>query len=61
MKDLIEMASASSDSVILDELKDLITYSMCTETLNEPRTGMDFHILIWGGGKIFGGVLFHQN
>ncbi len=24
--------------------------------------GADFHILIWGGGKIFGGgVLFHQN
>ena len=27
------------------------------------NTGTDFHILIWGGGggKIFGGVLFHQN
>ena len=36
---LIEMAlSASSDSVPVDEIKDLLTCSMCSETLNDPRS-----------------------
>ena len=32
------MASASSDSVPVDDIKYLLTCSMCTETLNEPRS-----------------------
>jgi hypothetical protein len=37
-KVLIEMASASSDSVPVDEIKDLLTCSMCLQTLTEPRS-----------------------
>ena len=32
------MASTSSDSVPVDDVKYLLTCSMCTETLNEPRS-----------------------
>ena len=32
------MASASSDSVPVDDIKYLLTCSMCSETLNEPRS-----------------------
>ena len=31
------MESASSDSVDVDEIKDLLTCSLCSRTLNEPR------------------------
>ena len=32
------MASVSSDNVPVDELKDLLTCSLCSKTLNEPRS-----------------------
>ena len=34
----LKMASASSDSVPVDDIKDLLTCSMCSETLNEPKS-----------------------
>ena len=37
-KDLIEMASASSDSVSVDDIKDLLTCTLCSESLIEPRS-----------------------
>ena len=37
------MASVSSNSVPVDELKDLLTCSFCLETLNEPRSLPCFH------------------
>ena len=32
------MVSVSLDSVSVDELKDLLTCSLCSKTLNEPRS-----------------------
>ena len=32
------MASASSDSVPVDDIEYLLTCTMCSETLNEPRS-----------------------
>ena len=40
---LSEMESASSDSVAVDEIKDLLTCSLCSKTLNEPRILPCFH------------------
>ena len=37
------MDSASSDSVDVDEIKDLLTCSLCSRTLNEPRILPCFH------------------
>ena len=37
------MESASSDSVDVDEIKDLLTCSLCSRTLNEPRILPCFH------------------
>jgi hypothetical protein len=37
------MASASSDCIPVDEINDLLTCSMCLETLNEPRSLSCFH------------------
>jgi hypothetical protein len=42
-KVFIEMASASSDSVPVDEIKDLLTCTMCLEPLNDPRSLPCFH------------------
>ena len=36
-------ASASSESVSVDEIKDLLTCCMCLETLHEPRSLPCFH------------------
>ena len=32
------MASASSDSVSVDDIKDLLTCTLCSESLIEPRS-----------------------
>ena len=37
------MESASLDSVDVDEIKDLLTCSLCSRTLNEPRILPCFH------------------
>ena len=37
------MAFASSDNVPVDEINDLLTCSMCLETLTEPRSLPCFH------------------
>ena len=37
------MACASSRSVPADEIKDLLTCSMCLENLNEPKSLPCFH------------------
>jgi hypothetical protein len=37
------MASASSDSVSVDEINELLTCCMCLETLHEPRSLPCFH------------------
>ena len=37
------MACASSDNVPVDEINDLLTCSMCLETLTEPRSLPCFH------------------
>ena len=42
-KDLVEMASASSNNVSVDEINDLLTCAMCLETLTEPRSLPCFH------------------
>ena len=34
----LKMASASPDSVPVDDIKDLLTCSMCSEALNEPKS-----------------------
>ena len=35
---LFEMESASSDSVPVDDIKDLLTCSLCSRTLNDPKS-----------------------
>ena len=37
------MASASSESVPVDEINELLTCCMCLETLQEPRSLACFH------------------
>jgi hypothetical protein len=37
------MASASSESVPVDEINELLTCCMCLETLQEPRSLPCFH------------------
>ena len=40
---LVKMASDSSDGGSFDDIKDLLTCSLCSRTLNEPRILPCFH------------------